>query len=76
MTIQQMLDSGEVDQELETPVLEEARASVDQLIKALRQSNWGPVGELTLKRYEGLEAQLLAVLNQRHGVDGMTPLTG
>lgn len=76
MTIQQMLDSGRVDDQLDTPVLEEARASVSQLISALRQSNWGLVGEATLKKYESLEAQILAVLNQRHGVDGMTHLTG
>lgn len=75
MTVQDIINTGEVDEYLDTELLEEASARLDRLVRGIEESNWGPIGEAAVKKYQAVSGKILDILNSRHGMDGMTPLS-
>lgn len=74
--VQQILDSGIVDETIDTATLREAKATLEHQIQGLRDAQWGPVGQAQLTRHLALLQLIDLLLEKRYGSDGMTPLNG
>lgn len=74
MSIQQMIDTGEVDTTLPTDLLEDASSSIDQLLDILRTGSQEPSVVDAITRLQNVSGLILKTLNSRRGSDGMTPL--
>lgn len=75
MTVQDMLESGRVDDSMDTQSIEMLQALIIETIEMLKSGRWGQAGEEAIKRYNGQLEEIQVVLNKRRGVDGMTPLS-
>lgn len=76
MSVQFIIDTGQIPSGEPTAVLEEALAKVDQLIWYFKKTEtWGEAGKAVLEQYQDLETRLQDAINKRRGVDGMTPLS-
>ena len=74
-TIQHIIDTGEVSEEIDTPTLQEANAWLEEIIRGFRESTQlGLFAETAIVKYETTQERILEILNQRHGLDGMTHL--
>ncbi|QIP14709.1 hypothetical protein G8759_19870 [Spirosoma aureum] len=75
MSIQQILDSGQVDNNAETSVLEAAQGMIEFQLGELKASSWGAMGMARIKQLTDLQAKIQSILNGRRGIDGMTLLS-
>lgn len=69
-----LLESGQVDESLDTETLLLIQERIVQTIEKLKEAKWGIAGENAIQKHNALLEQLQRVVNKRHGVDGMTPL--
>jgi len=76
MTVQQIIDSGQVEVNESTDTLEAALGMLDFQIDGLQQANWGNVGLARLQAHRRLKEKIETLLESRRGLDGMTPLHG
>jgi len=74
MTVQDMLESGRVDDSMDTESLELAQGLISEAVELFRSGRWGKMGEEAIKRYNCQLEEIQQVLNKRRGIDGMTPL--
>ncbi|GAB3958284.1 hypothetical protein GCM10028805_52320 [Spirosoma harenae] len=72
MTVQQMVDSGQVPDDTVTEDLQLLNRVLDFHIRDLQEDMEGPTARLI--QYQKLQVKVMDVLNRRHGADGMTPL--
>lgn len=75
MSVQQILDTGTVDQSLDVATLEEARKVLEFQIQELQQSAWGAAGSMLRQRHSKALEEVMRLLNDHRGSDGMTPLS-
>lgn len=76
MTVQQIIDTGQVEVNESTDTLEAALGMLEVQIDGLQNANWGPVGLARLQAHRRLKEKIETLLKTRRGIDGMTPLNG
>lgn len=75
VSVQQIIDSGVVDKTVDTATLYETRAMLEFQLTGLRAAQWGAMGQARITQHEKMLVCILAMIELRHGSDGMTHLT-
>lgn len=73
-SVQQIIDSGVVDERVDTATLYETRAMLEFQLTGLRAAQFGAMGQARITQHQKLLLRIQTLLEQRHGSDGMTHL--
>lgn len=77
MIVQQILNTGHVDETAPTDVLESAKGVLEFQISELKQSqSFGAQGALQIQKHTRSLERIEQILRTRRGLDDMTPLAG
>lgn len=75
VTVQQIIESGKVDESIDTPTLHDTMVTLAFQINGLKTAQFGAMGQARIVQHEKLLEKIQMMLNKRHGSDGMTHLT-